>query len=93
MLQLNAARRTRKRKDALVQREIGRLEQRVAKLEAEQKCKICLEHEATLVYVPCGHRSCAQCYQHRREQAGNTHDLKCHICRQVVRSTIRMFNS
>ena len=86
-VQVMATRRTRKQKDVMVQAELARLERRVAKLEEERKCKICLERPADHVFIPCGHRCCAACLPKVRQAA------KCHICRQAVNNAVRFYSS
>ena len=86
-VQVMATRRTRKQKDIMVQAELARLERRIAKLEEERKCKICLERQADHVFMPCGHRCCAACLP-KVSEAG-----KCHICRQAVSNTVRFYSS
>ena len=86
-VQVMATRRTRKQKDVMVQAELARMERRIAKLEEERKCKICLERPADHVFIPCGHRCCAACLPKARQAA------KCHICRQGVNNAVRFYSS
>ena len=81
-VQVAAVRRTRKRKDVLVQQELARLQERVQGVEDERKCKICLENTAGIVLAQCGHRCCEQCCQRLRG--------KCHICRAAFTSTVSL---
>ena len=86
-VQVMATRRTRKQKDVMVQAELARMERRIAKLEEERKCKICLERPADHIFIPCGHRCCAACLPKVRQAA------KCHICRQGVNNAVRFYSS
>lgn len=47
--------------------------------EQDQLCTICYAHAARTRFVPCGHRSCAQCIQ-RQMLAAPT----CFFCKQAV---------
>ncbi|XP_039272656.2 baculoviral IAP repeat-containing protein 8-like isoform X1 [Styela clava] len=60
-------------------------ENRLKQLEEEKKCKICLDEEANVVFVPCGHLStCVSCAQ----RVSN-----CPICRSYVRQKIKTYIS
>ena len=46
-------------------------------------CKICLDREVAVTFLPCGHLvCCSQCAQHIEQ---------CPVCRQVVRASIRTY--
>ncbi|XP_045195492.2 baculoviral IAP repeat-containing protein 7-A-like [Mercenaria mercenaria] len=55
------------------------------RLKENQMCKICLDSQADVIFLPCGHRvSCAQCAPAL---------LKCPICRQTVNGQLKAFFS
>ncbi|XP_053396997.1 baculoviral IAP repeat-containing protein 3-like [Mercenaria mercenaria] len=48
-------------------------------------CKICLDNEACVAFLPCGHlTSCVECSKNLR---------KCAICRTVVQGTVRVYQA
>ncbi|XP_053396965.1 putative inhibitor of apoptosis [Mercenaria mercenaria] len=48
-------------------------------------CKICLDNEACVAFLPCGHlTSCVECSKNLR---------KCAICRTIVQGTVRVYQS
>ncbi|KAL3882675.1 hypothetical protein ACJMK2_028992 [Sinanodonta woodiana] len=54
-------------------------------LKEQMTCKICMDAEACIVFLPCSHMmSCPQCAPAFR---------KCPICRALVRGTVRAFKS
>jgi len=59
------------------------LEQEVQSLREERSCKICLENEASIVFLPCGHLcSCANCAP----------ALKiCAVCRAPIQGLVRTY--
>ncbi|XP_078493298.1 E3 ubiquitin-protein ligase XIAP-like [Ciona intestinalis] len=58
---------------------------RVAELEEERKCKVCLDKMADIVFIPCGHLcTCIEC-----ASALN----KCPICRNKIEKSIRTYLS
>ena len=94
-VQVAAVRRTRKRKDALVQKELARLEERVEKMEGERKCKLCHANAADHVLVPCGHRCCMPCFEQRQvaARAAGTGSACCHICHKPAPQILRIFSA
>ena len=90
-VQVAAVRRTRKRKDVLVQQELARLEERVQNTEDERKCKVCATAPADHVLVPCGHRTCLSCFEQRRRLANGT--PTCHCCEQRAKQIVRIFST
>ena len=55
------------------------------RLKEAQICKICMESEANIVFLPCGHLCCcARC----AAALGN-----CPICRQYIRGTVKTYRS
>ena len=60
-------------------------EKRVQELEEQRVCKVCLDKEANVVFVPCGHLcTCMDC-------AGSL--TKCPICRARIEKAIRTYVS
>ncbi|XP_013406876.1 baculoviral IAP repeat-containing protein 7-like [Lingula anatina] len=54
------------------------------RLKEQRRCKICMDEEANIVFLPCGHLvSCAQCAPALRT---------CPICRSCIRGTVRTYN-
>ena len=52
-------------------------------LREQMLCKICMDNDANIVFLPCGHLvACAECAPHLR---------KCAICRKLVKGTVRAF--
>ena len=48
-------------------------------------CKICLDKEAVVAFLPCGHlTSCVDCSKSLR---------KCAICRKVIAGTVRVYQA
>ncbi|KAI0216724.1 Baculoviral IAP repeat-containing protein 2, partial [Lamellibrachia satsuma] len=46
-------------------------------------CKICMDDEAKILFLPCGHLcSCAKCAPALRN---------CPICRALIRGTVRVY--
>ncbi|XP_061437328.1 baculoviral IAP repeat-containing protein 7-like [Lethenteron reissneri] len=61
------------------------LEQELKRLQEQRTCKVCMDKDVSVVFVPCGHLVvCQDC----AVSLG-----KCPICRAVVRGTIRTFMS
>ena len=64
------------------------LQDQVQKLEDAHRCKICLDREVGIVFLPCGHLvccpKCAQELQAKREPL-------CPICRRRITNTIRSY--
>ncbi|XP_014254856.1 baculoviral IAP repeat-containing protein 7-B-like isoform X2 [Cimex lectularius] len=59
------------------------LEEENRKLREARLCKICMDIEVGVVFLPCGHLvTCANC----------AHSLKdCPLCRQLIKATVRTF--
>lgn len=50
-------------------------------LKEQQTCKICLDEDVAIVFLPCGHMAaCASCAPALR---------KCPICRTFIKGTVR----
>ncbi|KAI0221800.1 Baculoviral IAP repeat-containing protein 2, partial [Lamellibrachia satsuma] len=57
----------------------------VASEDQRLLCKICMDDEANVLFLPCGHLcSCARCAPALRN---------CAICRALIRGTVRVFLS
>ncbi|KAJ8309705.1 hypothetical protein KUTeg_011570 [Tegillarca granosa] len=57
------------------------IEQENRRLKEQQTCKICLDEDVSIVFLPCGHMaSCASCAPALR---------KCPICRTFIKGTVR----
>lgn len=49
----------------------------------DEKCKICVENKAIIVFVPCGHnRTCKEC---------SDKIVECPFCKQKIESKIKIF--
>ncbi|XP_009669166.2 baculoviral IAP repeat-containing protein 7 isoform X3 [Struthio camelus] len=60
-------------------------EEQLRRLQAERMCKVCMDRDVSVVFVPCGHLvACAEC-------APNL--SLCPICRAVIRGSVRTFMS
>uniref|UniRef100_A0A8D0HCL0 RING-type E3 ubiquitin transferase n=1 Tax=Sphenodon punctatus TaxID=8508 RepID=A0A8D0HCL0_SPHPU len=60
-------------------------EERLRRLQEERMCKVCMDRDVSIVFVPCGHLVvCAECAPNLR---------RCPICRAVVRGSVRAFMS
>ena len=61
------------------------LEKDLEKLKESKLCKICMDEEACIVFIPCGHlMSCVNCSPAMK---------RCAICREPVKTTIRTYFS
>jgi hypothetical protein len=55
--------------------------------EPDNLCKICMEHEATVAFSPCGHMmACELC-----SETVKNGDKRCPTCRQDITSLLRVF--
>lgn len=55
------------------------------RLQEERMCKVCMDREVSVVFVPCGHLvTCGECASNLR---------LCPICRAVIRESVRTFMS
>ncbi|CAM9694931.1 unnamed protein product [Lampetra fluviatilis] len=60
-------------------------EEELKRLQEQHTCKVCMDKEVSVVFIPCGHLVvCRDCASSLR---------KCPICRAVVRGTVRTFMS
>ena len=61
------------------------LEEEVRRLREARLCKVCLDEEVSIAYIPCGHIvTCVQC-------AAALED--CPLCRKLIKGTVRIFFS
>ncbi|XP_023710520.1 baculoviral IAP repeat-containing protein 3 isoform X2 [Cryptotermes secundus] len=61
------------------------LEEEVRRLKEARLCKICMDEEVGVVFLPCGHLvTCVNC-------APSLND--CPVCRQLIKATVRTFLS
>lgn len=60
-----------------------KLEEENRKLKEAKLCKICMDQDVNIVFLPCGHLvTCSTC-------AANIPD--CPVCRQIIKGTVRTF--
>ncbi|XP_074964651.1 baculoviral IAP repeat-containing protein 7 [Phalacrocorax aristotelis] len=60
-------------------------EEQLRRLQEERMCKVCMDRDVSVVFVPCGHLvACRQCARNLR---------LCPICRAVIRGSVRTFMS
>ncbi|NWZ26538.1 BIR7B protein, partial [Asarcornis scutulata] len=60
-------------------------EEQLRRLQEERTCKVCMERNVSVVFVPCGHLvACRECALNLR---------LCPICRAVIRQSVRTFMS
>uniref|UniRef100_A0A8C6QV16 RING-type E3 ubiquitin transferase n=1 Tax=Nannospalax galili TaxID=1026970 RepID=A0A8C6QV16_NANGA len=61
------------------------LEEQLRRLQEERTCKVCMDREVSIVFIPCGHLVvCQECAPSLR---------KCPICRGIIKGTVRTFLS
>ncbi|XP_049479401.1 baculoviral IAP repeat-containing protein 3-like isoform X2 [Panthera uncia] len=61
------------------------VEEQLRRLQEERTCKVCLDREVSVVFIPCGHLVvCQDCAPPLR---------KCPICRGPIKGTVRTFLS
>ncbi|CAO2636188.1 Baculoviral IAP repeat-containing protein 3 [Lemmus lemmus] len=61
------------------------LEEQLRRLQEERTCKVCMDREVSIVFIPCGHLVvCQECAPSLR---------KCPICRGTIKGTVRTFLS
>ncbi|XP_063286492.1 baculoviral IAP repeat-containing protein 2 isoform X1 [Pelobates fuscus] len=61
------------------------VEEQLRRLQEERTCKICMDQEVSIVFIPCGHLVvCKDCAPSLR---------KCPICRGTIKGTVRTFLS
>ena len=64
---------------------IRQLEDEVVTLKHEKTCKVCMDKDICVVFLPCGHLvACEDCATAVR---------KCPVCRAVIKGTIRTYMS
>ncbi|XP_041255097.1 baculoviral IAP repeat-containing protein 7 [Onychostruthus taczanowskii] len=60
-------------------------EEKLRRLQEERMCKVCMDKDVSVVFVPCGHLvACEECALHLR---------LCPICRAVIQGSVRAFMS
>ncbi|CAM5095569.1 unnamed protein product [Natator depressus] len=60
-------------------------EEQLRRLQEERMCKVCMDKDVSVVFVPCGHLVvCVECAPSLR---------RCPICRAVIRGSVRTFMS
>lgn len=64
------------------------LQRQVQKLEDAHRCKICLDAEIGIVFLPCGHLVCCPDCAHEIQ---SKRDSLCPVCRRRIESTIRSY--
>ncbi|XP_006907571.1 baculoviral IAP repeat-containing protein 3 [Pteropus alecto] len=61
------------------------VEEQLRRLQEERTCKVCMDKEVSIVFIPCGHLVvCKDCAPSLR---------KCPICRGTIKGTVRTFLS
>ncbi|XP_008048328.1 baculoviral IAP repeat-containing protein 3 [Carlito syrichta] len=61
------------------------MEEQLRRLQEERTCKVCMDQEVSIVFIPCGHLVvCKDCASSLR---------KCPICRGTIKGTVRTFLS
>ncbi|XP_045870492.1 baculoviral IAP repeat-containing protein 3 [Meles meles] len=61
------------------------VEEQLRRLQEERTCKVCMDKEVSVVFIPCGHLVvCQECAPSLR---------RCPICRGAVKGTVRTFLS
>ncbi|XP_055971072.1 baculoviral IAP repeat-containing protein 3-like isoform X1 [Sorex fumeus] len=61
------------------------MEEQLRRLQEERTCKVCMDKEVSIVFIPCGHLVvCKDCAPALR---------KCPICRGIIKGTVRTFLS
>nr|XP_019568243.1 PREDICTED: baculoviral IAP repeat-containing protein 3 [Rhinolophus sinicus]XP_019568244.1 PREDICTED: baculoviral IAP repeat-containing protein 3 [Rhinolophus sinicus] len=61
------------------------MEEQLRRLQEERTCKVCMDKEVSIVFIPCGHLIvCKDCAPSLR---------KCPICRGTIKGTVRTFLS
>ena len=54
-------------------------------LKEQKMCKVCMDKDANIVFLPCGHLvSCVECAHALR---------KCAVCRAIIQGTVRTYAS
>uniref|UniRef100_H0WT66 Baculoviral IAP repeat containing 3 n=1 Tax=Otolemur garnettii TaxID=30611 RepID=H0WT66_OTOGA len=61
------------------------MEEQLRRLQEERTCKVCMDKQVSVVFIPCGHLVvCTECAPSLR---------KCPICRGTIKGTVRTFLS
>ncbi|KAM9220016.1 baculoviral IAP repeat-containing protein 3 isoform 2-T2 [Dugong dugon] len=61
------------------------MEEQLRRLQEERTCKVCMDKEVSIVFIPCGHLVvCKECAPSLR---------KCPICRGTIKGTVRTYLS
>lgn len=61
------------------------LEEQLRRLQEERTCKVCMDKEVSIVFIPCGHLVvCQECVPSLR---------KCPICKGIIKGTVCTFLS
>ncbi|EHB13596.1 Baculoviral IAP repeat-containing protein 2, partial [Heterocephalus glaber] len=83
---LNAKDERREEEKERQAEEIGlSLEEQLKRLREERTCKVCMDKEVSVVFIPCGHLVlCQECAPSLR---------KCPICRGITKGTVHTFLS
>ncbi|NWU47750.1 BIR7B protein, partial [Dromas ardeola] len=60
-------------------------EEQLRRLQEERMCKVCMDRDVSVVFVPCGHLvACGECALNLRS---------CPVCRAVIQGSVRTFMS
>ncbi|NXC68895.1 BIR7B protein, partial [Anhinga anhinga] len=60
-------------------------EEQLRRLQEERMCKVCMDRDVSVVFIPCGHLvACGECALNLR---------LCPICREVIQGSVRTFMS
>ena len=63
----------------------GSLEEEYIRLKEQKQCKVCMDEDVGVVFLPCGHLiTCVNCAPALRD---------CPLCRQPIRGTVRTYLS
>ena len=72
---------------AEIYKQLHEIEKENRRLRMQRLCKICMEKEVQVVFIPCGHLvSCQQCAQCLTDE-----NLKCPMCRENIEGKVRVF--
>ena len=73
------------------QRRIREMEEENRRLRFHKLCKICLEKDVQVVFIPCGHTvSCQVCAQRLTDEKDPS-KRKCPVCRKNIEGKVRVF--
>ncbi|XP_067860559.1 baculoviral IAP repeat-containing protein 7-like, partial [Heptranchias perlo] len=80
-----ATRAPSERREATAQERDLSAEEQLRQLKNERTCKVCMDKEVSIVFIPCGHLVvCRDCAPNLR---------RCPICRALIRGSVRAFMS